>query len=174
MALRSRSRKAQSRKAWKGFVAAADDHQVGKVNLTFGVKWTLHIDVMNKEVKSAWFILGVVALAVGSFAAAVPFTGLRPASAFLGLLGLTGLAPLLFPRNAGSCPLDERDRGIASRATLLAGIPSYLTVVMAGDAQMDPDELPAIVGPVTRGECDYPRGDRLSSGEACDMIPRVR
>lgn len=49
-----------------------------------------------------------------------------------------------------------------------------VTVVMAGDAQMDPDELPAIVGPVARGECDYTKGNRLFSGEAWDMIPRVR
>jgi glycosyltransferase involved in cell wall biosynthesis len=49
-----------------------------------------------------------------------------------------------------------------------------LTVVMAGDAQMDPAELPAIVDPVARGECDYTKGNRLFSGEAWDMIPRVR
>jgi hypothetical protein len=49
-----------------------------------------------------------------------------------------------------------------------------ITVVMAGDAQMDPAELPAIVEPVARGECDYTKGNRLFSGEAWDMIPRVR
>jgi len=49
-----------------------------------------------------------------------------------------------------------------------------VTVVMAGDAQMDPDELPEIVGPVARGECDYTKGNRLFSGEAWNMIPRVR
>ncbi|MBK1632330.1 ribonuclease BN [Thiohalocapsa halophila] len=49
-----------------------------------------------------------------------------------------------------------------------------VTVVMAGDAQMDPAELPAIVGPVARGECDYTKGNRLFSGEAWEMIPRVR
>ena len=49
-----------------------------------------------------------------------------------------------------------------------------VTVVMAGDAQMDPAELPAIAAPVARGECDYTKGNRLFSGEAWDMIPRVR
>ncbi len=49
-----------------------------------------------------------------------------------------------------------------------------VTVVMAGDAQMDPAELPEIVGPVARGECDYTKGNRLFSGEAWNMIPRVR
>ena len=49
-----------------------------------------------------------------------------------------------------------------------------ITVVMAGDAQMDPAELPDIIGPVARGECDYTKGNRLFSGEAWNMIPRVR
>lgn len=49
-----------------------------------------------------------------------------------------------------------------------------VAVVMAGDAQMDPAELPAIAGPVARGECDYTKGNRLFSGEAWHMIPRVR
>lgn len=49
-----------------------------------------------------------------------------------------------------------------------------VTVVMAGDAQMDPAELPAIAGPVARGECDYAKGNRLFTGEAWNMIPRVR
>ena len=49
-----------------------------------------------------------------------------------------------------------------------------LTVVMAGDAQMDPDELPTIIDPVINDECDYTKGNRLFSGDAWNMIPRVR
>lgn len=49
-----------------------------------------------------------------------------------------------------------------------------VTAVMAGDAQMDPAELEAIIGPVVRDECDYTKGNRLFSGEAWEMIPRVR
>ena len=49
-----------------------------------------------------------------------------------------------------------------------------VTVVMAGDAQMDPDDLPAIVAPVARGECDYTKGNRLFTGDAWYIIPRVR
>jgi glycosyltransferase involved in cell wall biosynthesis len=49
-----------------------------------------------------------------------------------------------------------------------------VTVVMAGDAQMDPDDLPAIVAPVARGECDYSKGNRLFTGDAWNIIPRVR
>ena len=49
-----------------------------------------------------------------------------------------------------------------------------VVVVMAGDGQMDPAELESIAGPVARGECDYTKGNRLFSGEAWEMIPRVR
>ena len=49
-----------------------------------------------------------------------------------------------------------------------------VTVVMAGDAQMDPDDLPAIVAPVARGECDYTKGNRLFTGDAWKIMPRVR
>lgn len=47
-------------------------------------------------------------------------------------------------------------------------------VVMAGDAQMDPEDFPAIVEPVVNGECDYSKGNRLFSGDAWNMIPKVR
>jgi glycosyltransferase involved in cell wall biosynthesis len=49
-----------------------------------------------------------------------------------------------------------------------------VTVVMAGDAQMDPKDLPVIIGPVVRGEVDYAKANRLVSGRAFQMIPRIR
>lgn len=49
-----------------------------------------------------------------------------------------------------------------------------VTVVMAGDAQMDPSDLPALLDPVVAGEVDYAKGNRLVSGEAWQRIPRVR
>lgn len=49
-----------------------------------------------------------------------------------------------------------------------------VTVVMAGDAQMDPTDLPAILDPVVSGEVDYSKGNRLFTGDAWNMIPRVR
>ena len=45
---------------------------------------------------------------------------------------------------------------------------------MAGDNQMDPAELAALVGPVARGEVDYAKANRLVSGEAWTLIPRSR
>lgn len=49
-----------------------------------------------------------------------------------------------------------------------------VVAVMAGDAQMDPAELPAIIGPVARGEVDYVKGNRLFTGEAWQTIPHYR
>ncbi len=49
-----------------------------------------------------------------------------------------------------------------------------VVAVMAGDAQMDPDDLPLLVEPVAKGEVDYAKGNRLVTGEAWYQIPRVR
>jgi hypothetical protein len=45
---------------------------------------------------------------------------------------------------------------------------------MAGDAQMDPDDLLHLVEPVCRGKVGYSKGNRLFTGEAWNLIPRVR
>jgi glycosyltransferase involved in cell wall biosynthesis len=49
-----------------------------------------------------------------------------------------------------------------------------VTCVMAGDNQMDPADLAAIVTPVARGEVDYAKANRLVSGRAWELIPRTR
>ena len=49
-----------------------------------------------------------------------------------------------------------------------------VTVVMAGDAQMDPADLSNIVGPVATGETDYTKGNRLFHGEAWKIMPKYR
>jgi hypothetical protein len=45
---------------------------------------------------------------------------------------------------------------------------------MAGDGQMNPDDLPALLDPVVDGEVDYSKGNRLFTGEAYQRIPKVR
>jgi glycosyltransferase involved in cell wall biosynthesis len=49
-----------------------------------------------------------------------------------------------------------------------------VVAVMAGDAQMDPDDLFRVVDPVVRGEADYVKGNRLFRGESWKMIPHYR
>lgn len=49
-----------------------------------------------------------------------------------------------------------------------------ITAVMAGDAQMDPNELESLIVPLVEDTCDYTKGNRLFSGKAWEMIPRVR
>ncbi len=49
-----------------------------------------------------------------------------------------------------------------------------MAVVMAGDGQMNPDDLPALLEPVAEDKADYAKGNRLISGEAYTKIPKVR
>ena len=45
---------------------------------------------------------------------------------------------------------------------------------MNGDNQMDPQDLPTLVEPVARGELDYSKANRLSTGLAWQLIPKTR
>ena len=49
-----------------------------------------------------------------------------------------------------------------------------VTVIMAGDAQMDPKDLVPIIEPVANGSADYTKGNRLFHGDAWTMIPHYR
>lgn len=48
------------------------------------------------------------------------------------------------------------------------------TAVMAGDGQMDPNELESIVEPVIRQGIDYVKGNRLSHPVAKIIVPQIR
>jgi len=49
-----------------------------------------------------------------------------------------------------------------------------IAVVMAGDNQMDPADLPVLLDPVVEDKVDYCKGNRLVTGEAWHRIPRIR
>lgn len=49
-----------------------------------------------------------------------------------------------------------------------------IAVVMAGDGQMDPADLPSLLDPVVEDLTDYCKGNRLVTGEAWKKIPHTR
>ena len=49
-----------------------------------------------------------------------------------------------------------------------------VAVVMAGDAQMDPDDLPKLLDVIVDKKVDYVKGNRLFTGEAYKKIPKIR
>jgi glycosyltransferase involved in cell wall biosynthesis len=49
-----------------------------------------------------------------------------------------------------------------------------VTAVMAGDAQMDPEDLVRIIEPIAHGAADYAKGNRLFHGDAWKMMPHHR
>ncbi len=49
-----------------------------------------------------------------------------------------------------------------------------ITAVMAGDAQMDPADLPRLIDPVVEGTADCSKGNRLFTGKAWRVIPKTR
>jgi glycosyltransferase involved in cell wall biosynthesis len=76
--------------------------------------------------------------------------------------------------------LIEHERNMGVGAAILTGYARALTdrmdvtCVMAADNQMDPEELESLVRPVAAGEVDYAKANRLTSGQAWELIPHTR
>ncbi len=49
-----------------------------------------------------------------------------------------------------------------------------MAVVMDGDGQMDPDDMPALLDPIVNDHADYSKGNRLFTGQAFQKIPTIR
>ena len=47
-------------------------------------------------------------------------------------------------------------------------------VVIDGDGQMDPADMPAILEPLVSGKADFVKGNRLFSGRAWEKTPKIR
>ena len=76
-------------------------------------------------------------------------------------------------RHAGNCGVGG---AIVTgyKAAMQDAVANDLVAVMAGDAQMDPEELPKLLLPLVRDVADYTKGNRLFTGEAWKIIPRHR
>ncbi len=70
----------------------------------------------------------------------------------------------------------RRGVGAAISTGYKAALDSGMEVVavMAGDGQMDPQDLPAMVEPVATGKVAYSKGNRLTSGVAWQKTPHLR
>jgi dolichol-phosphate mannosyltransferase len=82
-------------------------------------------------------------------------------------------------RDAGASVLvHERSRGVG--AAIISGYVEAMAggadvvAVMAGDGQMCPDDLEALVLPVVRGEADYTKGNRFDHPDVKHVMPNAR
>jgi len=86
----------------------------------------------------------------------------------------------LIKNNANRLNLTRLEKNSGVGAAIVRGYRQAIedgmdvVAVMAGDAQMDPDDLKHILSPVIEGRADYVKGNRLFTGEAWKIIPKHR
>jgi glycosyltransferase involved in cell wall biosynthesis len=97
--------------------------------------------------------------------------------------GTSAVVRDLLPANEGRLRLIDHEANSGVGAAIVTGYKAAmeeaeqddgLVVVMAGDAQMDPQDLPRLLQPLADGKADYTKGNRLFTGEAWRIIPRYR
>lgn len=82
--------------------------------------------------------------------------------------GRRGLEVLTHPRNRGV------GAAIATGYRRALALGCDATAVMAGDAQMDPADLPGLLAPVLSGAADYAKGNRFAWGGCWRQMPLTR
>ena len=80
----------------------------------------------------------------------------------------SGLSSIRHRRNRGV------GRAIVSGYKRSLKLGADVVAVMAGDAQMDPNDLPILLDPVVAGKADYAKGNRLSWPGASKEMPIMR
>ena len=111
---------------------------------------------MNRIQKTAWFSLIMVTLAFGLslisvgvlyFGFGLPLQRAAGGFGFIGIMGLSALAPLLFKKDKDKVPLDERDLLIRNKATMAAYCgfwPVFVIAAMAPFFIYGPDSMVSV------------------------------
>jgi glycosyltransferase involved in cell wall biosynthesis len=82
--------------------------------------------------------------------------------------GRRGLEVLRHPRNRGV------GAAIATGYRRALELDVDAAAVMAGDGQMDPDDLPRLIEPLLDGRADYVKGNRFAGGNVVSAMPPAR